>query len=57
MILASVERPLQARFAHVAAATNFLSFRNLDKGRAGIPDGEEQLWILSQTGSLVAPIH
>jgi len=57
MILTCFQRPLQACLPDVASPADLLGLFNLEEGRAGVPDWEEQLWVLIQTGGLVAPIH
>jgi hypothetical protein len=57
MILAGFQRPLKARVAYVATSADLLRLFDLEQGRAGVPDREEQLRVLIQTGGTVAPIH
>src|SRR5215203_5768872 len=57
MILACFQRPLKACVAYVASPADLLRLFDLEQGRAGVPDREEQLRILVQTGGTVAPIR
>ena len=57
MILTCFQRPLQACVSNLASPADLLGLFNLEEGRAGVPDREEQLRILVQTGGTVAPIH
>jgi hypothetical protein len=57
MILTCFQRPLQACVSDVASPADLLGLFNLEEGRAGVPDREEQLWILIQAGGPMAPIH
>jgi len=57
MILTSFQRPLQACVSYLATPADLLGLFDLEKGRAGISDREEQLRVLIQAGGPVAPIH
>src|SRR5699024_6786999 len=56
-VLAGLEGPLQAGLDDLAAAADPLGLLDLEQGRTGVPDGEEQLRILVQTRSTMAPVH
>src|SRR5699024_1552954 len=49
--------PLQAGLDDLAAAADPLGLFDLKQGRTSVPDGEEQLRILVQTRSTMAPVH
>ena len=57
MILPCFQRPLQACVSDVASPADLLGLLDLEQGRASVPDREEQLRVLVQTGGLMAPIH
>ena len=57
MVLTGIESPLQAGLTHITPAADLLGLRNLHQGRAGVPDREEQLWVLVTACRLVAPVH
>jgi hypothetical protein len=57
MILTSFQRPLQACVSDFASPADLLGLFYLEKGRAGIPNREEQLRVLVQASGPVAPIH
>ena len=57
MILTSFQRPLQACVSYLASPADLLGLFYLEKGRAGIPNWEEQLRVLVQASGPVAPIH
>ena len=57
MILTCFQRPLQTCVPDVASPADLLGLFYLEEGRASVPDREEQLWVLIQTGGLMAPIH
>ena len=57
MILAGLEGPLQALFAHVAASAHLLGLLDLEDGRTGVADREEQLRVLVEARRTVTPIH
>src|SRR5689334_118685 len=56
-ILAGLDGPLQADVHHFAAAAHSLGLLDLQDRWAGVPDGEEQLRVLFEAGSAVAPVH
>ena len=56
-VLARAQRPVQARLDRRAAAAHGLRLLDLDKSRAGRPDGEEQLGVLVPAERAVAPVH
>ncbi len=55
--LAGLHRPLQAGVHDRARAADPLGFLNLDEGRTGVADREEEFRILVTAGCLVAPVH
>ena len=57
MILTSFQRPLQACVPDLTSPADLLGLFYLEKGRAGIPNREEQLRVLVQASGPVAPIH
>src|SRR5829696_1685905 len=57
MILTCFQRPLQACVSNFAPPADLLGLFNLEEGRASVPNREEQLRILIQTGGSMAPIH
>ena len=57
MILTSFQRPLQACVPDLTSPADLLGLFYLEKGRAGIPNWEEQLRVLVQASGPVAPIH
>jgi two-component sensor histidine kinase len=57
VVLTCFQRPLQARVADIAPPADLLGLVDLEEGRSGVPNREEQLGVLVQTGGLVAPIH
>src|SRR5918994_5809636 len=56
-VLTGLDGPLQAGFEDLATAADGLGLLDLSDCRAGVPDGEEQLGILVEAGSAVAPVH
>src|SRR3954449_11562784 len=56
-VLARAQGPVQTRLHHRAAPAHGLRLLDLDQGRAGRPDGEEQLWVLVPAERAVAPVH
>ena len=56
-VLASAQRPVQARLRHGATAAHGLRLLDLHEGRAGRPDREEQLRVLVPAERAVAPVH
>src|SRR5206468_11147244 len=56
-VLTGLERPLEALVGHGAAPADRLGLLDLQQGRTGRPDGEEQLRVLIAAGSTVAPVH
>ena len=57
MILTSFQRPLQTCVPDLTSPADLLGLFYLEKGRAGIPNWEEQLRVLVQASGPVAPIH
>src|SRR6478672_7606975 len=57
VVLTRLQRPGKALLAHVAATAHLLGLLDLEDGRAGVADGEEQLWVLVEASRTVAPIH
>ena len=57
VILAGLQRPLQTLLAHVAASAHLLGLLDLEDGRTGVADREEQLRVLVEARGTVAPIH
>jgi hypothetical protein len=49
-VLAGLQSPSQAGLYDLAATADHLGFFDLQKGRAGVPDGEEQLRVFLETG-------
>src|SRR3954451_21950273 len=56
-VLSGLQRPLQAGVHDRAPAADGLGLLDLQQGRAGVADREEQLGILVEAGSAVAPVH
>src|ERR1035437_6519447 len=56
-VLAGLDGPFQADFNHLTTTADGFSLFNLEKRGAGVPDREEQLGVLVQAGSAVAPSH
>ena len=56
-VLAGLDSPFQAGLNHLAATADGFCFFYLEKRGAGVPDREEQLGVLVQAGSAVAPSH
>src|SRR5680860_802863 len=56
-VLSGVQRPGQAGFDDRAAVADSLRFLALLECGAGVPDREEQLRVLVEAGSAVAPVH
>src|SRR5262249_5547618 len=56
-VLTAVECPLQASLGHFAPGADLLRLINLEQGRAGVPDREEQLRVDVTTGGVTAPVH
>src|SRR5690349_23183894 len=57
MVLAGLEGPGQALLAHLAATAHLLGLLDLEDGRTGVADREEQLRVLVEARGTVAPIH
>jgi hypothetical protein len=57
VLLAGLHRPVQAGLGDFAAVADSSCLFDLEKCRAGIPDGEEQLGVLFQAGSGVTSGH
>ncbi len=57
VVLPRLERPREALLAHVAASAHLLGLLDLEDGRTGVADREEQLRVLVEAGGTVAPIH
>ncbi len=57
VVLTSLERPREALFAHLAATAHLLGLLDLEDGRTGVADREEQLRVLVEAGRAAAPIH
>jgi hypothetical protein len=57
MVLPRLKSPREALFAHLAASAYLLGLLDLEDGRPGVADREEQLWVLVEAGRAVAPIH
>ena len=49
-VLAGLQRPLEALFAHLTASAHLLGLLDLEDGRSGVADGEEQLRVLVEAG-------
>jgi hypothetical protein len=56
-VLAELDGPFQADINDLAATADSFGFFDLDQREARVPDGEEQLGVLVQAGSTVAPRH
>ena len=57
VILSGIHGPSQAGVSDLTAAANDFCFVDLVKRRVGVPNREEQLWVLVQAGSTAAPRH
>jgi hypothetical protein len=57
VVLAGLERPRETLLAHLAASADLLGLLDLEDGRPGVADREEQLWILIEACRAVAPVH
>src|SRR5437763_6396871 len=55
-VLTGVERPLEALVCRGTAPADRLGLLDLQQGRTGRPDREEQLRVLIAAGSTVAPV-
>jgi hypothetical protein len=56
-VLALVDGPFAAGFTDLAVTAYRLGFLDLEQGRAGAPDREEEIGVLFQTCSAVTPVH
>ena len=56
-VLPGLERPREALLADLAAPAHLLGLFDLENGRPGVADGEEQLRVFVETRGAVAPIH
>ena len=56
-VLAGLDGPLQAGVDHLTPAADGLGLLDLSDRRAGVPNREEQLGVLVEAGSAVAPVH
>src|SRR5215813_2626803 len=56
-VLTAVQGPLQARLGDLALRADLLRLIDLEQGRAGVPDREEQLRVDVTTGGVIAPVH
>jgi len=56
-LLAGLDGPSQAGFDDLAATAYSLGFFDLAQRGGGVPDSEEQLGVLVQAGTVVAPRH
>jgi hypothetical protein len=57
VVLVGVHGPSQAGVSDLAAAADDFCFVDLVKRGVGVPNREEQLWVLVQAGSTAAPRH
>ena len=57
VVLTSLERPREALLAYLAATAHLLGLLDLEDGRTGVADREEQLRVLVEARGTVAPIH
>lgn len=57
MILPGFQSPLQALIPNVTTTADDLGFFDLEDGRAGIANGEEELRVLVEACAAMAPIH
>src|SRR5471032_3497608 len=56
-VLTGLQRPFQAGVDYLAATADRFGLVDLRKGGTRVPDREEQLRVLVQAGSAVAPVH
>src|SRR5947199_8595554 len=56
-VLTGLKRPLEALVGRGTAPADRLGLLDLQQGRTGRPDREEQLRVLIAAGSTVAPVH
>src|SRR4051794_32757265 len=56
-VLTGLQCPLQAGVDNGAAPADAFRFLDLQEGRAGVADGEEQLRVLVKAGCAITPIH
>ena len=57
VVLPGLEGPCEALFAHVAASAHLLGLLDLQDGRTGVADREEQFRVLVEARGTVTPIH
>ena len=56
-VLAGLNSPAQTVLSDLTATADGFGLFDLAKRGAGVPDGEEQLGVLVQAGSMVTPSH
>ena len=57
VVLTGLQRPRKTLLAHLAATAHLLGLLDLEDGRTGVADREEQLWVLVEARRAMAPIH
>ena len=57
VVLARLERPRETLLAHLAPTAHLLGLLDLEDGRTGVADREEQFRVLVEARGTVAPIH
>ena len=57
VVLPGFQRPLQALLTDVAPTAHDLGLLDLEDGRAGIADREEELWVFVEARAAMAPVH
>jgi hypothetical protein len=57
VVLSGLEGPCEALFAHVAASAHLFGLFDLQDGRTGVADREEQFRVLVEARGTVTPIH
>ena len=57
VVLTGLKGPLKTLLPDVATPADLLGFLDLEDGRTGVSDGEEQFRVFIETSRTVAPIH
>jgi hypothetical protein len=57
VVLTGLERPLQALVADVAPTAHDLGLLDLEDGRSGVADREEEFGIFVEACAAMAPVH
>ena len=57
VVLTGLKSPLKTLLPDVATPADLLGFLDLEDGRTGVSDGEEQFRVFIETSRTVAPIH